>query len=66
MNPTFAQRCRKSIVAGFGGGLSAAGSAFVFTGAPTRDQVSKLIGAFIVGFGVTAWATWRVPNAKTA
>jgi hypothetical protein len=59
------KRIRKSIVAGLGGGLTAIGTSFVFTGAPTRDQVSKMIGSFIVGFGVTAWATWRVPNAKT-
>lgn len=60
-----AKRIRKSIVAGFGGGLSAVGSAFVFTGAPTRDQVQSMVGAFIVGFGVTAWATWRIPNAPS-
>lgn len=58
-----AKRVRKAIVAGFGGGLSAVGASFVFTGAPTRDQVTKMVGTFIVGFGVTALATWKVKNA---
>ena len=63
MKNSLASRARKAIVAGFGGGLSAVGTSLVFTGAPTRDDVSKALGAFIVGFGVTAWATFRIKNA---
>jgi fucose permease len=60
---SFGKRARKSIVAGLGAGLTAVGSTFVFTGAPTKDDVSKALGVFIVGFGVTAWATFKTRNA---
>lgn len=64
MRPTFAQRARKALVAGFFGGLSAVGTSFVFTGAPTKDQIGQMIGAFIVGSAVTGFATFRAkPNA---
>jgi len=57
-------RIRKALVAGFWGGLTAVGTTFVFTGAPTREQVSKMIGAFIAGAAVTGFATWKAkPNA---
>lgn len=57
------KRVRKSLIAGLGAGLTAVGSTIVLTGAPTKDDVSKAIGVFIVGFGVTALATFRVRNA---
>lgn len=57
------KRAKKAIVAGFGAGLTAVGTTVVFTGLPTRDDVGKALGAFIVGFGVTAWATFRAKNA---
>lgn len=58
------KRVRKAMTAAFWGGLSAVGASFVFTGAPTRDQVSKMIGAFIVGAAATGYATWQTkPNA---
>jgi hypothetical protein len=57
-------RIRKALVAGFWGGLSAVGAAFVYTGAPTRDQVGQMLGVFIVGAAVTGFATWKAkPNA---
>jgi hypothetical protein len=57
------KRARKAIVAGFGAGATAVLSTVVFTGAPTRDDVSKAIGVFIVGFGVTALATFKARNS---
>lgn len=57
-------RVRKAVVAGFWGGLSAAGAGFVFTGAPTKDQVAQLFGLFLSGAVVTGFATWKTkPNA---
>lgn len=58
-----AKRINKALVAGFWGGVSSVGASFVFTGAPTRDQVSAIIGAFVVGAAVTGYATWKAkPN----
>lgn len=58
------KRINKALTAGFWGGVSAVGASFVFTGAPTRDQVSKMVGAFIVGAAATGYATWQAkPNA---
>lgn len=55
---------RKAIVAGLCGGASAVGASFVYTGAPTREQVGQMIGVFIVGAAVTGYATYRAkPNA---
>jgi hypothetical protein len=60
-------RIRKAITAGVWGGLSAAASTIVITGAPTKDDVSKALGAFIVGAAVTGYATYRAkPNAPAA
>lgn len=60
-------RIRKAITAGIWGGLSAVGASFVFTGAPTKDQISQMIGAFIVGAAATGYATYRTkPNAPAA
>jgi uncharacterized membrane protein YjjB (DUF3815 family) len=57
-------RIRKAIVAGIWGGLTAVGTSFVFTGAPTRDQIGQMLGAFIVGAAATGFATWKAkPNA---
>lgn len=52
-------RIRKALAAAFWGGLTAVGTSFVFTGAPTRDQVGKMIGAFIAGAVVTGLGTWK-------
>lgn len=61
---TFAQRTRKAIAGGISTGVGSALTGFVFTGAPTRDQVGKLLGAFIVGFAGGFYAVWRTkPNA---
>jgi uncharacterized membrane protein YjjB (DUF3815 family) len=60
-------RIRKALVAGFWGGLSAVGASFVFTGAPTRDQVGKMVGAFVAGALATGYATfWAKANAPKA
>lgn len=57
-------RIRKALVAGFWGGLSAVGAGFVFTGAPTKDQVGQLLGLFVSGAVITGFATWKAkPNA---
>ncbi len=58
-------RVRKAIVAGFGGGLSAVFGTLVISGLPTKDDVGKALGVFIVGFAVTAYATFKVPNKVT-
>lgn len=61
---TFAQRTRKAIAGGISAGIAAAASGFVFTGAPTRDQVAKLVGSFIVGFAGGFYIVWKTkPNA---
>lgn len=58
------KRINKALVAGFWGGVTAVGTSFVFTGAPTRDQVGQMIGAFVVGAAATGFATWKAkPNA---
>ena len=60
-------RARKALVAGFWGGVSAAESGFVFTGAPTRDQVGALFGLFVGGAVLTFSATYRAkPNAASS
>jgi hypothetical protein len=56
-------RIRKALVAGFWGGATAVGTTFVFTGAPTKDQVSKMLGAFVAGAVVTGYATFQAKNA---
>lgn len=57
-------RVRKALTAAFWGGLSAVGAAFVYTGAPTRDQVGQMIGVFIAAAVVTGLATYNAkPNA---
>jgi uncharacterized membrane protein YjjB (DUF3815 family) len=64
MKSTFAQRTRKAIAGGFSTGIGAVLSGFVFTGAPTKDQVGALIGAFIVGFVGGFYTVWKTkPNA---
>jgi hypothetical protein len=58
------KRIRKAIVAGLWGGLSAVGAGFVFTGAPTKEQVGQLAGLFVSGAVITGLATWKAkPNA---
>ena len=38
-----------------------------FAGAPTKDDVSKALGAFIIGAAVTGYATYQAkPNAPAA
>lgn len=58
-----ASRIRKAIVGGISGGVSAVAGSLVITGIPTKEDVAKALGLFIVGFGVTAYAVWRTPNA---
>ena len=60
-------KIRKAIVAGLWGGLSAVAGTVAITGAPTKDDASKALGAFIVGAAVTGYATYRAkPNAPAA
>lgn len=55
--PTFRQRFNKAITAAFWGGVAAVGTGFTFTGAPTKDQVGKLIGLFIAGAFLAGFPT---------
>lgn len=55
------KRVRKAIAGGLTGGIAAVGSAFVFTGAPTKAQVTQMIGAFIVGFAGGFYAVFKTP-----
>lgn len=56
-------RVRKAVAGGFAGGISSALTGFVFTGAPTKDQVAKLLGMFLVGFAGGSYAVWQTkPN----
>lgn len=57
------KRIRKAIVGGFAAGIAGVAGNLVITGAPTRDDLSKAIGTFIVAFGAGAYAVWRTPNA---
>lgn len=58
-----AKRIRKALVGGFWAGVSAVGSGLVLTGAPTRDQLSKMLATFIVAFAGGVYAVWKVRNA---
>ena len=57
------KRIRKAIVGGFAAGIAGVAGNIVITGAPTRDDVAKALGMFIVSFAVGAYAVWKVPNA---
>lgn len=57
------KRIRKAIVGGLAAGIAGVCGNLVITGAPTRDDVSKAIGTFIVSFAAGAYAVWKVPNA---
>ncbi|WIM97850.1 hypothetical protein ACTOB_001404 [Actinoplanes oblitus] len=57
-------RVRKAVVAGVGAGVAAGVGALATSGALTREEFSKALGVALVAAGGTAWATWRVPNAK--
>lgn len=63
MKDSFGRKIRKAIVAGAGAGVSAVATTIVLVGAPTKDDVSKALGVFIVAFVGTAWATFQVRNA---
>lgn len=56
-----AKRASKAIAGGFSAGVAAALTGFAYTGAPTRDQVSKMIGSFVVGFAFGAYAVYKAP-----
>lgn len=59
------KRIRKALVGGFAAGLAGVAGNLTITGAPTRDDVSKAIGTFLVAAAVGGYAVWRTPNAKT-
>lgn len=59
------KRIRKAIAGGFSAGIAGVAGNLMVTGAPTREDVSKAIGTFVVSFAVGAYAVWRIPNAPT-
>jgi hypothetical protein len=52
---------KKAVHGAIWAGLAAAGSGFVFTGAPTKEQVGQLIGTFIAGAFVGFLGVYRAP-----
>jgi hypothetical protein len=67
-NPTVLGRIRKSILAGVGAGIAAAGTLIVK--ALTEGGLSKIdspllgaaVGAFVAAAVPVGWAVWRAPN----
>ncbi len=57
-------RIRKAAIAGVGAGLAAGFGAIVTSGALTSDEVTKALGVAVAAAAATAWATWRIPNAR--
>lgn len=56
-------KVRKAVIAGLGAGLAAGFGVLLESGAPTREQVGKALGAFVVAAAGVGWATYRVSNA---
>lgn len=57
------KQVRKAIAGGFAAGVAAVVGNLVVTGAPTKDDVSKAIGTFIVAFVVGGYAVYKTKNA---
>lgn len=55
-------RIRKAVVGGLAAGISAVASSFVYTGAPTKDDVAKMLGTFIVAAVVGGYAVYQTPK----
>lgn len=54
-------KVRKALAGGLSAGIAAVGAGFVFTGAPTTEQVGTLLGTFLGAFFVGFVGVYMAP-----